>query len=78
MSLLFVASRIVGSSQSSKRFLVEGQLRDHCTHSPDRKRQQELLTPIPGIGAAIRTLVHLAAGVLKTGNPFDEMPTLSS
>jgi hypothetical protein len=24
------------------------------------------------IGAAVRKLVHLAYGVLKTGNPFDE------
>jgi hypothetical protein len=77
MPLIFVASLMVGSSQSSKRSLIEGQLRDHFMHSPDLKRQSELLTSIPSIGAAIRKLVHLADGVLKTGKPFDEKPALS-
>jgi hypothetical protein len=37
-----------------------------------------LLDSIPGIGAAMRKLVHLAYGVLKTGKPFDPEWTKSA
>ena len=47
------------------------QIKDHIDQDPDLKQQAKLLESIPGIGAAMRKLLHLALGVLKSGVPFD-------
>jgi transposase len=64
-----VAEHVAYLNEQIRR--TEGLIRRHVDSHPTLKRQSALLDSIPGVGAAMRKLVHLAYGVLKTGQPFD-------